>query len=189
MAPIAATAAIGLVGLLSACGGQSSSAAAATAPAAPAASTSTPTTAAAPATRHLTITIKSDEQKAKKGSDGAYHDAFLPADFTVAPGQKVVVRFRNFDDMPHSFTSPKLAKGGTIPESDLAMQPGLTTMPAAGLGVDAIIPGGTDSAPGTATVTFTAPATAGKYFWFCKLPCDPWAMAHDGFMRGFVKVA
>ena len=151
--------------------------------------TPAPPATAAPATRHLTITIKADDQQARKGSDGAYHDAFLPADFTVKPGQKVVVRFRNFDDMPHSFTSPELAAGGAIPKSDLAMQPGLVKMPAPGLGLDAIIPGGTDETPGTASVTFTAPAKAGRYFWFCKLPCDPWAMAHDGFMRGYVTVA
>ena len=184
IAPAAITAVIGVGGILAGCGSQASAGAAGGGSTAGAGAT-TP----AAATRRLTITIKSDEQHAKKGSDGQYHDAFLPADFTVKPGQRVVVRFRNFDDMPHSFTSPGLPAGGAIPKGDLAIQPGLTTMPAAGLGLDAIVPGGTDAAPGTATVAFTAPAKTGRYFWFCKLPCDPWAMAHDGFMRGFVKVA
>lgn len=189
MAPAAATAAIGLAGLLSACGGQST-----TAGGTPAATSSTPTRLAvsrssAPPTRHLTITIKSDEQRAKKGPDGAFHDAFLPAGFTVRPGQRVVVRFRNFDDSPHSFTSPGRGAGAAMPVRARGAQRGRTATPGGGLGVDAIIPGGTDGAPGTATVAFTAPAKAGKYAWFCKLPCDPWAMAHDGFMRGYVTVA
>jgi hypothetical protein len=36
---------------------------------------------------------------------------------------------------------------------------------------------------------FTAPAKAGSYIWYCKVPCDPWAMAHAGYMIGRVKVA
>lgn len=194
VATAAVTAAVGLGAVVTGCGGGGTAANATTGgsgqAAAPAATApATTTSAPAPATRRLRVTIKSDEQDAKKGSDGLYHDAFLPADVTVKPGQRVVMRFRNFDDAPHSFTSPDLPKGGSIPKGDMAVQPGLTTMPAPGLGVDAVIPGARGSTPGTATVTFTAPSTAGRYFWFCKVPCDPWAMGHDGFMRGYVTVS
>jgi hypothetical protein len=44
------------------------------------------------------------------------------------------------------------------------------------------------SAPTHATFTFTAPNKPGKYAWWFAVPCDPWAMAHDGFMRGYVTV-
>jgi len=55
--------------------------------------------------------------------------------------------------------------------------------------VDEIIPGGgTPSTPRVVTFKFTAPTKAGKYQWFCAVPCDPWAMAHNGYMRGFVTV-
>jgi hypothetical protein len=39
------------------------------------------------------------------------------------------------------------------------------------------------------TFTFTAPKKAGRYQWWCAVPCDPWAMAHDGYMRGYVTVS
>jgi Cupredoxin-like domain len=27
---------------------------------------------------------------------------------------------------------------------------------------------------------------AGKFEWHCEFPCDPWSMAHGGYMRGFI---
>jgi heme/copper-type cytochrome/quinol oxidase subunit 2 len=76
----------------------------------------------------------------------------------------VSVTVTNYDSGPHSFTSPSM-------------------------GVNEVIPGG-----GTATIgkqvtfTFTAPTKPGSYVWWCAIPCDPWAMAHDGYMRGIVTV-
>jgi plastocyanin len=112
----------------------------------------------------IKLMIKSDEEHAKKGSDGEWHDAYLPANFSVDPGQKVNVTVYNYDDAAHSFTS--------------------TT-----LGVNEVISGGSETKPHKATFSFTAPAKAGKYEWWCALPCDPWAMEQKGFMRGEVTVA
>lgn len=109
------------------------------------------------------INIKSDEEHGKKGSDGQYHDAFLPADFSVKAGATVRVTVYNYDDMPHSFN-------------------------AAGLKVDQVIAAGAEGKPSKTTFTFTAPAKAGSYEWICAIPCDEWAMKHDGFMKGHVTV-
>ena len=102
------------------------------------------------------LVVKSDEQHGKKGSDGKWHDAFLPANFTAIAGVPVKVTVFNYDDMPHSFTSPSL-------------------------NVNKIIPAAKGDTPGKVTFTFTA-KKAGKYLWWCAKPCDPWAMAHVGYM-------
>lgn len=107
-----------------------------------------------------TLVIRSDGQHGKKGADGKWHDAFLPANFTVLAGVPVKVTVYNYDDMPHSFTSSALhlnkiiAKGGT-------------------------------STPSKTTFTFT-PTEAGRYLWWCAPPCDPYSMSHIGYMRGYV---
>jgi plastocyanin len=108
----------------------------------------------------LTILVKSDSEHAKKGPDGKWHDAFLPADFAVKAGQKTRVTILNYDNGPHSLISPSL---------NLAVN----------------IPAAKGSKPGRATFTLTA-AKAGRYDWWCGSPCDPWAMTHDGYMRGFI---
>lgn len=113
--------------------------------------------------QHVKLVIKSDEEKGRKGPDGLWHDAFLPADFSVKAGATVTVTVYNYDDMPHSFT-------------------------AAALGENVTIPGGSESKPGKVTFTFHAPKKAGRYAWYCAMPCDPWAMAHTGFMKGYVRV-
>jgi plastocyanin len=118
---------------------------------------------AAPAPKTVKMLVKADDQHARKGPDGQWHDAFLPGDFSVKAGQSVTVTVTNFDTSPHSFDSPSL-------------------------GVNETIPAGTDKAPHTVTFTFKAPSKAGSYQWWCSLPCDPWAMSHDGYMRGHVTV-
>lgn len=125
-----------------------------------------PTSQVVPALKpeSLTIGIKADSEHGRRGPDGKGHDAFVAADFTVRAGHKVTVTFNNYDGGAHTFTSPAM-------------------------GANAIIPGGGSlSAPHKVTFTFTAPTKPGKYAWYCGVPCDPWAMAHDGFMRGFVTV-
>ena len=109
-----------------------------------------------------TLVIRSDEQKAKKGPDGQWHDAFLPADFTALRGVPVKVTIYNYDDMPHSFNAP-------------------------GLHLNKIILGGTDAKPSKTVFTFT-PTKQGSFAWHCDPKCDPWAMAHWGFMKGHVTV-
>lgn len=119
-------------------------------------------TASVAATR-LALVVKSDGEHARKGPDGKWHDAFLPADVSVKAGQRVTVTVSNYDDMPHTFTAP-------------------------GLHVNATIPAGAEKKAGKATFTFTAPAKPGAYPWICAMPCDPWAMAHDGYMKGYLTV-
>lgn len=121
-------------------------------------------TAAPARTEDVRLAIKSDVEHGKRGPDGKWHDAFLPADFTVHAGDKVVVTVANYDDGSHSFTSTTLGP------------------------VNVSIPGGSATKPSETTFTFTAPSQPGTYSWYCAMPCDPWAMAHVGFMRGDVTV-
>lgn len=109
-----------------------------------------------------TLVIRSDTEHGKKGPDGKWHDAYLPADFTVLKGVPVKVTIYNYDDMPHSFTAP-------------------------GLHVNQIVLSGSESKPSKVTFTFT-PTKAGTFAWHCDPKCDPWSMAHWGFMKGHVTV-
>jgi plastocyanin len=115
------------------------------------------------AVENVKIVVKSDEEHAKKGPEGTWHDAFLPADFSVKPGSVVHVTVYNYDEGEHSFTSSSL-------------------------GTNVTIAAGSESEPAVTTFTFRAPEKAGRYQWLCMLPCDPWAMSHDGYMRGYVSV-
>ena len=115
-----------------------------------------------PLVQHVHLVVKADDQHAKKGSDGKWHDAFLPASFKVKAGARVVVTVVNFDAMPHSFNAP-------------------------GLKTNRIIMMGSDTGV-TTRFSFTAPKKTGKYAWHCDPKCDPWAMKHVGFMRGYVTV-
>lgn len=110
---------------------------------------------------HAKIVIRSDEQRGKKGPDGKWHDSFLPGNFAVRVGKKVKVTVLNYDDAPHTFTAPSLH-------------------------LNVMVPGAKGTKP--AKKTFTLKATKpGKYDWWCATPCDPWAMMHGGYMRGYVK--
>jgi uncharacterized cupredoxin-like copper-binding protein len=179
--PVAATPAgtAGMTGMAGAMSGSSASGSTAGASSA---------NAALPA-KDVTWKMKGD---AKPGSDGKTHDAVLPsASFSVKAGQTVRLTIYNYDDMPHSFTSPGLARGAAIPPMMQQMQgtaQDLKAMPMAGMGVDKLIAGGSEKAPSKTVITFTAPSKAGIYIWYCRVPCDPWAMAHDGYMRGHVTV-
>lgn len=99
----------------------------------------------------------------KRGRDGKWHDAAVPAIFTVHAGDKVTVTAYNHDSSPHTFT-------------------------ASTLNTNQVIPGGSAGNPSQATFTFTAPTKPGRYQWWCSIPCDPYSMAHVGFMRGYVTV-
>lgn len=115
-------------------------------------------------TETMKLVVKSDEEHGKMGLDENWHDAFLPGDFSVEAGSTVKVTVYNYDDAEHTFTAP-------------------------GLEANVTIAGGSESKPAVTTFTFHAPQKAGRYEWFCALPCDPWAMSHNGFMRGYVSVA
>ncbi|HKZ15380.1 MAG TPA: hypothetical protein VJL81_16200 [Solirubrobacterales bacterium] len=124
----------------------------------------TGTTGTGNGTEEVNIVVKSDEEHGRLGPEGTWHDAFLPADFSVDPGTTVKVTVVNYDEGEHTFTSPML-------------------------GLNVTIPAGTAKEPASTTFTFKAPTRTGSYMWFCAKPCDPWAMSHDGYMRGFVRVA
>lgn len=108
-----------------------------------------------------------------KGSDGLRHDTTLGASFSVPQGSQVTVTVYNYDEGPHTVTAPKL-------------------------GLNVKIPGAKDEkngVPSSKTFTFTA-ANAGKFLWFCSLPCDKgqgyWDMKNAstkiGFMAGYITV-
>ena len=118
--------------------------------------------AVAPAS--IALTIKSDMQHGKRDAKGVWHDAFLPASFSVRAGAKVTVKVTNYDAAIHTFT-------------------------ASGLKVNAVIAAAKGTKPVVTTFSFTAPTKQGAYTWFCAVPCDPWAMTHLGYMKGRVTVA
>jgi plastocyanin len=118
--------------------------------------------ASSPSVARVALTIKADTQHARKGPDGKWHDAYLPAAFSVKTGEKVVVTISNYDAAPHTFTSKKL-------------------------GLNVVIKPGSRSRPSVTTFTFRAPRV-GAYTWQCLANCDPWAMNHLGFMKGRVTV-
>jgi len=117
----------------------------------------------APAPQQLAIVVKSDTEHARRGPDGRWHDAFLPASFSATAGRPVVLTVRNYDPAVHMIMQPKLGLMLTIPKGSAAH-------------------------PATATTTFT-PRTRGTFLWHCMAPCDPWAMSHIGYMEGRITVA
>ncbi len=134
-------------------------------PAAPGGSSTSPSAAptAAPAAVHqIKLKVNPPPLGGVKASDGKVHDAFVPAAFTMKVGQVYKVTVLNYDDASHSWTSDAL-------------------------GMNVTIKGGSDSSPSTTTFTIR-PTAAGTFLWYCAIPCDPWAMAHDGYMRGHVTV-
>jgi heme/copper-type cytochrome/quinol oxidase subunit 2 len=50
---------------------------------------------------------------------------------------------------------------------------------APGAGVNIIV------RPGTHTYTLLI-RKAGRFQWMCMMPCDPYSMSHDGYMRGYI---
>ncbi len=152
--PVAALLSLGVLAVLaialSACGGGGNSGKASA-------------SASSPAVENVKLTIKTDEEHGKKGPEGTWHDAYLPADFSVKAGATVKVTVYNYDEATHSFTAPDL-------------------------GTNAQIAAGSEKKAHATTFTFKAPSKAGHYAWFCAMPCDPWAMSHDGYMKGYVTV-
>lgn len=113
-------------------------------------------------------------EKGNLGPDGLHHDTYAPNSFTTSVGTTVTVTILNYDDVIHSFTAPDL-------------------------GLNVIIQPAKDGQPTATTFTFT-PTKAGKFRFYCAIPCDTdaagWAMNSDaggrgqeGFMAGYVNVS
>jgi plastocyanin len=114
------------------------------------------------AAEQVTLIVKSDTEHAKKGPDGAWHDAFLPARMAVKAGSAVTLTIRNYDVAAHSFLAPKL-------------------------GLNVMLAAGSAAHPSVTTFTFTPPRK-GTFTWTCAMNCDPFAMTHVGYMRGRITV-
>ena len=109
------------------------------------------------------------------GPDNQTHDAFVPCNFTVYAGQIVNLTVFNYDDAPHSFTSPTMNLDFQIPGSQ------------------------TTGVASVSKFQFTK-TEAGIYRWWCTVLCDTdaggWAMTNGsdglpgqiGYMGGFVTV-
>lgn len=133
-----------------------------TSPTAPAPQGSRPSSPPAVAAIAIRLLVNPPPLGGVKGPDGKVHDAFVPGTFTMKAGSTYSVTVLNYDAFPHTWTSPEL-------------------------GVNAAVPAG--SATNPSRITFTIhPKVAGVFAWFCATPCDPWAMMHDGYMRGHVTV-
>ena len=140
---------------------------------------------------HISMQVLNGEMATEKGyiaKDGLGHDTFMltglssqdahnPAvrsNLNLKVGDEVVVTVTNYDEGPHTFTSPELGVNGTVaPAKD------------ADKGI-----------PSKTTFTFTV-KKAGKFRWYCTTPCDAgqggWAMepengepARVGYMAGYV---
>ncbi|HKI58330.1 MAG TPA: hypothetical protein VKA00_03800 [Trueperaceae bacterium] len=128
--------------------------------------------ASTPAPADLTMVVMHTNKVAgvqgKPGPDGTLHDAFMPSDLVLEPGQRVTLTVINYDDGDHTITVPEInmnlvVKGGTFTKDAAGNETGFT--------------------PGTSTFTFTAPTKSGYYRWFCALPCD--GPTHYGMSKGF----
>jgi plastocyanin len=177
--PLLVATVVGVV-VVAGCGSSKSTTSAAT-PASSNAAPASSTASSAPAqgaTENVAMKIaggKMAKQLGYIGPDGKGHDTYIPSTIKVKAGDTISVTVANYDEGPHSFTSPSL-------------------------GVNASIPGAinaTKKIPSKTTFTFTA-KQAGKFRWYCMIPCDlkqnGWAMtankngepSQDGFMAGYV---
>jgi len=118
--------------------------------------------ASTPAAVQIKLSVNPPPLGGVKGSDGQVNDAFVPGTLSMKVGTTYDITIYNYDVQSHSWMAPAL-------------------------NVDAIAPAGTASSPSVTHFTIT-PKSAGNFQWFCALPCDKWAMATNGFMRGFVVV-
>jgi plastocyanin len=85
-----------------------------------------------------------------KGPDGKPHDAFAPTSFVLQSGVPTTLNIINYDDGPHTITSPDLGL-------NLIINPGTAV--------------GDAVQPVTTTATITIPQS-GVYRWYCSVSCD-----------------
>lgn len=174
--------ALGGIALFVGCGGSSSGSAA----------SSSRGESKSASVQNISMVILNGEMATEKGylgPDGLGHDTFMltglssaeaknPAvrsNLDVEAGDTVKVTVVNYDEGPHTFTSPEL---------------GVSEIVAPAKNADKGIPSKT-------TFTFTV-KKSGKFRWYCTTPCDAkqkgWAMRQDrdgevskiGYMAGYV---
>jgi plastocyanin len=141
---------------------------------------------------HVSMQVLNGKMATKEGylaADGLGHDTFMltglssadaknpsvRSNLDVKVGDKVTVTVTNYDEGPHTFTSPQLGVNATVAPAKNAEK----------------------GIPSKTTFTFTV-KKAGKFRWYCTLPCDAgqggWAMKLDkaketdqvGYMAGYV---
>ncbi|QEC48025.1 hypothetical protein FSW04_10885 [Baekduia soli] len=103
--------------------------------------------------------------------------AAAPISLTVAGGNKKGPDGKMHDSYSKTDFAVTAGQPLTLNITNKDDAPHSITSPAAG--VDIIVK------PGTHTYTLTV-AKSGRFFWYCKLPCDDWAMKHAGFMAGYI---
>lgn len=151
----------------------------------------TPAQSAPAATENVSMQVLTSKMAAKKGylgPDGSGHDTFMLSNLTsgeareaqtrsnlkVKVGDTISVTVTNYDEGPHTFTSPELGVSATIAPATNADK----------------------GIPSKTTFTFTA-KKSGRFRWYCALPCDAkhgsWAMTSEGakpdrvgYMAGYV---
>ena len=133
--------------------------------------------------QHITVTVVSAAMQIAKGTDGLFHDAFVPAFFVLKARQPTYITIVNFSQVRHTFVASGL-----------------------NLAID-VKPGGRGSAGEPApssTTLMLAEVVPGTYTWTCTIECDghnqQWAMASRtdlvpgtyqgvfGFMGGTITV-
>jgi plastocyanin len=144
---------------------------------------------------NVSMQVLNGEMATEEGyiaEDGLGHDTFMltglssadagnplvRSNLDVKVGDTVKVTVTNYDEGPHTFTSPELGVNATIAPAKNADK----------------------GIPSKTTFTFTV-KKAGKFRWFCETPCDAgqggWAMKPDkdkeiaqvGYMAGYVVAA
>lgn len=136
-------------------------------------------------------------------------DQYAPANFSVPANTELEFTIINYDTGTNPVSSTDAAVSGTVGNCEYlnatptslgpcvkSIDPSFVAHtfsfvggPYAGFNVP--VPSANESLPGGigASVTFFAYFNqTGTFTWNCLAPCDPWSMAHDGFMTGTMTV-
>ncbi len=136
-------------------------------------------------------------------------DQYAPANFTVPADTLLEFTITNYDTGQNPVTPLQASVNGTVanciylnstptvlgpcvhsvPEGFVAHTFSFVSGPYSGFNIP--LPSAVESVEGGvgSTVTFFAYFNeTGTFTWNCLAPCDPWSMAHDGFMTGSMTV-
>ena len=138
-------------------------------------------------------------------------DQFAPANFSVPADTLLEFTITNYDTGENPVTPAQASVNGTVSNciylnsTPTVLGPCVHSVPTGFVahtfsfesgpyqGFNVPVPSANDSNSGEggsgATVTFFAYFNeTGTFTWNCVAPCDPWSMAHDGFMTGTMTV-